>query len=163
MVGSRSAALAPVCSLFISVPCVEVAMNDRQISALDGIVNLGSIGAAGGGGALGLAFAAMDDLGGVFAGRLAVLGGVAFFRAEGVTPAVRPTGDAGAAVDSAVDPGDGDGPLLAAFGTLDAVRSSSIFQRAGPTRQPVPRVIIAPLPGRLNVRRYCRHGVSGDG
>jgi len=118
-------------------------MNECQISALDGIVNLGSSGGEGAiGAAFGLAFAAVEDLGRVFAGRLTVFVGVAFFGSlDGVLDLV-PTGDTGAVVAPTDD--SVDGPLLVAFGILEAVRSSSIFQRAGPVRQPVPRVIISP-------------------
>lgn len=115
-------------------------MNECQISALDGIVNLGSVGGAGS--AFGLACAAFEGLGGVFAGRLTVCLGVAFFGARGGVLVLVLTGDAGAGVAPADDPVDG--PLLVALGILEAVRSSSIFQRAGPVRQPVPRVIISP-------------------
>lgn len=120
-------------------------MGECQISALDGMVNLGSEGAAGG--SFGLAFTGVAGLGAGFTALFTFVGGAAFLGARGGPLAVVPKGDGGAAVDPAVGPGDG--PLLLAFGTLDAVRSSSIFHRAGPTRQPVPRVIISSLPGRL--------------
>lgn len=130
-------------------------MDNSQISALEGMVNFGSSGASGGG--LGLAFA---DLGAAFTAFFSTFRGVAFCGGGACRPAVVPTGEGGAVTAPAVDPEDG--PLLAAFGSGDAVGSSSIFQRDGPMRHPVPRTITSPVPGRLYVRRYWRHGMSGD-
>ena len=121
-------------------------MNDSQISALEGMVNFGSSGTSGGGLGFALAFAA--DLTGFFS----TFGAVAFCGGRGCRLAEVPTGEGGAVPAPAVDPVDG--PLLVAFGTGDAVGSSSIFQRDGPTRHPVPRIITSPLPGWLYVRRY---------
>lgn len=88
-------------------------MDDCQISALEGMVNLGSDGAAGGGS--GLAFGALDDRGGDFTGFLTAFEGVAFCGAREGRLAVLPTGDGGGVVAPVADPEEG--PPLVAFGT----------------------------------------------